>query len=772
MGPVPRIGASGMGPVRDRVHGGAGRLVAVLLVLVPVLLATAFLVLARWAVPSDGTVTGQASTRSWRPDGLVVEQARSDNGLRTGDVVVAVQGVPVSRAPALPPARVGEVLLYTVERAGPDGGARRVEVPVTVGRYPLGRALAASPGMFVAFTSMLVVAALVVHRRPRLPAARALYAIAVLMALTPAAFPLPFQVLEIVTGRVWPFLVSDGVNCVLWGVLLHFALVFPDRPRAPRRWLVAAAYLVPPMTYAVRLAVLLPRREVPLLRFEALVHLSPLAARVQPVLVLAAFVAAWVTTPDGPARRRIRWALATFGLCAIGYLLLGQLPSAVAGAPLLPWDVLALLFVPFPVALGVAVLRYGLFDVQVIVRRSLVLGAVTAVLALLYALVVAGLGRLGVLPPAAAPFLGAVAVALLFGPVRSRARTLVSRSFFGDRDDPVEVLQALGARLAATGSSDTVLPALVETLARTLHLSYAAVRLRGGVGAQVTYGERSGAALVVPVVLGGEQVGELELDPGPAREPFGDDDARLVGALARQLGVVSQNLLLENRLRDSLQRVVTAREEERRRLRRDLHDGLGPTLAANGLQLRVAADLVGSDPDRARRLLADLADANREAVAGLRRLVDGLRPPVLDRLGLVGAVEAAAEGFATDDGLRITVVAGVAGVGGQRVPGGASGIGVLPAAVEVAAYRVVVEALTNVVRHAGARSATVRLERVGGDLLVEVEDDGVGLPVGYTAGVGIAAVRERALELGGDASVTPGPAGGTVVRARLPVRDG
>jgi hypothetical protein len=163
------------------------------------------------------------------------------------------------------------------------------------------------------------------------------------------------------------------------------------------------------------------------------------------------------------ARRRMRWAFVAFAVAASCYLTLGQLPSQLIGRPLVPWDWQVLAFVPFPVALGVAVLRYRLFDIQVILRRSLVFGALTASLGGLYLLLVAALSRLVHLSPAVAPFVACVVVALLFGPLRTQARRLVSRWLFGDRDDPLEVMNQLGRRIEATASADSVLASLVET---------------------------------------------------------------------------------------------------------------------------------------------------------------------------------------------------------------------------------------------------------------------------------------------------------------------
>jgi len=744
---------------------GTRLLGAATLALLPVVVLTGWLGLSRFAVPSDGTVTGR-SMHAWRTDGVLVDDVYGHSPLRTGDRVVAVDGIPVERLAGHPGTihvQVGQLLTYRVQRPGPDGTVT-VDLPVGLTRYPLVEGLWAHPAVVPLAVTLYLVATFVVVRRPRQPAAQALYALAVLLPVSGTTFPLGTQVVEVITGRWWPWLVGDVDNCLLWAALLHFALVFPEPYGHPRRRraLVAAAYLLPFALQAARLALILPSTTGTLPRLEALVTVSEAVAHVQPFLVTAAMVDSYRRGAHDPlTRSRIRWAFVACAVAAVGYLALGQIPSVLIGRPLVPWDWQALLFAPFPVALGLAVLRYRLFDIQIIVRRSLVFGAVTASLGALYVLVVVVSTRVVHLPSAVAPFVASLAVTPLFGYLRGQARRLVSRALFGDRDDPFEVMDRLSQRLQATASADSVLSSLVETLADTLRLSYAAITLHGADSRPVRYGTPGIGRQSVPITHVGEVVGELEIDVGPGREPFGVADQRLLDGVTRQLGMISHNLVLETRLRDSLERVVTAREEERRRLQRDLHDGLGPTLASTGFQLELAGSLLDGDPQRARAILDGLGAAHREAVTGLRRLVDGLRPAVLDRLGLVGALRERAAQFST---------------GGASAPDVQIDVDAevepLPAAVEVAAFHIAQEALTNVARHARATRCVVRIRRDPAALLMEISDDGRGLQVGYRAGIGLGAIRERAVELGGSATITPNPDGGTTVRACLPVRSG
>jgi signal transduction histidine kinase len=287
---------------------------------------------------------------------------------------------------------------------------------------------------------------------------------------------------------------------------------------------------------------------------------------------------------------------------------------------------------------------------------------------------------------------------------------------------------------------------------------YVAVELIDEEGSHVaaSLGSAKGGEERVPLHYRGELVGELTLGLRLGEGEFSPADRKLLGDLARQAGVAAHAVALTLALQRSRERIVTAREEERRRLRRDLHDGLGPALAGVALQLDAAATLVERDPTAVDEQLVRLRDQTQDVIADIRRLVYELRPPALDELGLLGALREQAARL--DGGLHVTVD------GPDRLPE-------LPAAVEVAAYRIGLEALTNVVRHANARACTVRLAANGtGALDLEIADDGNGLDPDRRAGVGLGSMRERAAELGGTCTIEPRREGGTLVRAQLPLR--
>jgi signal transduction histidine kinase len=430
-----------------------------------------------------------------------------------------------------------------------------------------------------------------------------------------------------------------------------------------------------------------------------------------------------------------------------------------------------------PLSIGLAVARYRLWASDLLVNRTLVYGALTASVIALYVLIVGTLSILLAVHRGMLITLVAIGViAALVQPLRVRLQRGVNRLLYGERDDPYQVLSHLGRHLEEILAPEAVLPVVVETVARALKLPYVAVALRQERGPEVVAarGTPVAAPIVLPLVYQQEPVGQLLLAPRAGSDRLSPADERLFAVLTRQVAVAvhaaelsAAAVRLTGELRQARTRLVTLREEGRRRLRRDLHDGLGPALACIALQAETARDLVQSDPAQAEAALTDLAAQAQAAIADIRRVVYELRPPALDDLGLVGAVRAHACRLHQQAlCLRVDTP--------EDLPP-------LPAAVEVAAYRIVQEALTNVVRHAAARTCTVRLRLDGalsdadgaacacGTLCVEVIDDGCGLPAVRQAGVGLQSMRERAAELGGVCVIEAAATGGTRVAARLPI---
>jgi signal transduction histidine kinase len=321
---------------------------------------------------------------------------------------------------------------------------------------------------------------------------------------------------------------------------------------------------------------------------------------------------------------------------------------------------------------------------------------------------------------------------------------------------PTAVLSRLSQQLKTTLAPTAVLPTIAQVVAQTLKLPYVALALTHGNRLEIAaaYGTAAGEPIRLPLVYQAETVGQLLVAPRAPGEAFTPSERRLLEEIALQAGVAAHAVRLTADLQRSRERLITAREEERRRLRRDLHDGLGPQLASLTLTLAAARELLRQDVDAADLLLQELGIHTQAAIADIRRVVYALRPPALDDLGLVLALREQAAQYG-HTGLRITVEAP------ERLPP-------LPAAVEVAAYRIVQEALTNVVRHARAQTCVVRLA-LGDALDVEIRDDGVGLPPGGRAGVGLTSMRERTAELGGACRIDTVPGQGTCIQAQLPL---
>ncbi|MDP9352102.1 MAG: histidine kinase [Chloroflexota bacterium] len=417
------------------------------------------------------------------------------------------------------------------------------------------------------------------------------------------------------------------------------------------------------------------------------------------------------------------------------------------------------LFVVIPMTLFIVLVRYRLWDMDRVINRTLVFGALTAGVILLYVLLVgaANLMLFGTRGNWLISLLAAGIIAVLFHPLRTRLQRGVNRLMYGERDDPYAVLSSLGQRLEATLAPESVLSTIVETIAQALKLPYVAVALKQDDEFDIAAesGRRvNDEIFCLPLVYQGEAVGQLHLAPRGPRDGFTPSDHRLLEALARQAEVAVHAVRLTTDLQRARERLVTAREEERRRLRRDLHDGLGPQLASHTLTLDAVSRLMERDPKAAAALLQDLKVQSQSSITDIRRLVYDLRPPALDDLGLVPALQKLAEQYAYTE-LRTSIDAP------ESLPH-------LPAAVEVACYRIVQEALTNAVRHSGGRNCRIRLT-VSDVLCIEITDDGSGLSADLRPGVGLRSMRERAEELGGTCVIEPSPTGGTRIRALIPL---
>lgn len=427
--------------------------------------------------------------------------------------------------------------------------------------------------------------------------------------------------------------------------------------------------------------------------------------------------------------------------------------SAVSdGAP--PW-VFAMATLPLPVALGTAVLQRRLYDLPLALNRSLAYGGLLVTIASLYALVVGGVGVLARDPEAVwLPWLAAGVVAVSFAPLRSALERLANRATYGQWSRPGEVLSVSTRRLRDASDVGALLSSLVADIAEELGLGYVALADIGG-RVIASYGSLIGDIDQMPVTAFGQTHGTLSW----ASRPLRPRDRDLVGDLAAHIGSAMHAAGLIDELQCSQARLVVAAEDERRRLRTEIHDGLGSTLAALTVKidaLRNQSDALGQTYLSER--LRDVRSVAEAAVIDARRVVDGLRPAALDELGLAGSIAELADRLSTDSSVAILVTVG--------------GLPRLSAATEVAAYRIVQEALTNVVRHASATQASVALSYGPTGMIVEVRDNGAGIPQTRRAGVGLRSMHERAREIGGSMHVDTPVDGGTAIVATLPMRVG
>lgn len=394
-------------------------------------------------------------------------------------------------------------------------------------------------------------------------------------------------------------------------------------------------------------------------------------------------------------------------------------------------DILITLIVPPSIA--IALLRYQLWDIDIIINRTLLYGTLTASIVGIYVVVVVSLGAL--LQTSGNLLISLLAtglVAMLFQPLREHLQKVINHLMYGERDEPYTVMTRLSQRLEVALAPDAVPSTIVETVAQALKLPYAALLLKHEQTFVVaaSYGHPCEDTLKLPLIYQAETIGQLHLAPRTPGEAFSPADKRLLDELARHAGLAAHAVMLTSDLQNAREHLVIAREEERRRLRRDLHDGLGSELTSVIFKLDATDELLDRDPVKVRALLAEARAQTQASVTDIRRLVYNLRPPILDEWGLVAALREHVAQNAIQN-LQVSLDAP------ESFPP-------LSAAVEVAVYRIVLEALANVIKHAQASACTIRLALMGDVLTAEVKDNGVGRPAEFRAGVGMAAMYERA----------------------------
>jgi len=457
----------------------------------------------------------------------------------------------------------------------------------------------------------------------------------------------------------------------------------------------------------------------------------------------------------GPARAQLQWLMfsvvVTVGLGVVAMLTRGDVSESI-------W---ALAMAAIPVGVVVAVARHQMLDIEVVLNRTIAYALLTGVVILGYVAVVSAVGEV------AAKKVGIAAVAvvaLLIAAARDRVQRAVDHALFGDRRDPYAVVDRLGQRVDAAAGPLDALEQMSGELRTALRLPSVAIVPDDPQVRRIATGAPVAGTVDVPISVHGVQIGVLRVGRRHHGERLRPEEQSVLLDTARRAGALLQAASLVADLRASRDRIVGAREEERRRLRHDLHDGVGPQLAGLALQLDNLGRRLAGDEDAATRVQM-LRDRLRDTVVEVRRVVDNLRPPALDDVGLVEAVRQQVSAYAP----AFAIGAGVGpGLGPALVEVSAGALPTLPAAVEVAAYRIVTESVANAVRHGRPSRCDVSLVADGSHLVVTITDDGTGIADSAVPGVGLASMRERAAEVGGTLSVGTGPAG-TTITARLPL---
>jgi signal transduction histidine kinase len=563
-------------------------------------------------------------------------------------------------------------------------------------------------------------------------------------------------------------------------LLIYPLLLFPDGRLPSRRWrpvawlgavaIVAAVVPVAVVGWKLRGPRLLYANEPP----PSLPHAYRLAVTILESSFSFIFLLAFVGAASlvvrrrratGDEREQIRWF--AYGGFVMAICIVASIPGVG------PQDLVLVAFLALPVAATIAILKYRLYDIDVVINKTVVYGVLAAFFTAIYVAIVVGIGTVvGRRSSTPLTILAAVIMAVAFQPVRDRARKFANRLVYGKRATPYEVLSEFSERMGGAYDAEDILPRMARILGEGTGARRAEVWLRVGPelrpaaswpgdGAappgplSLADGELPavpGADRAFPVRHQGELLGALAVAV-PANEPVTPAGEKLIADLAAQAGLVLRNVRLIEELRASRQRLVAAQDEERRRLERNLHDGAQQQLVALAVQLGLAQRLAEKESPKVSELLGRLQIQSTEALDNLRDLARGIYPPLLADQGLAVALAAQARKAPFPVDVQ------------------ADGIGRYPQDAEAAVYFCALEALQNVAKYAGATDVRVRLQPLADGLAFEVTDDGKGFDAQHTPlGSGLQNMADRLAALGGTLEVRSHPGQGTTVAGRLPVK--
>ena len=678
--------------------------------------------------------------------------------------------------------------------------ARRIAWPAValfacfapVGLYLVGRAdggLVENAVFAVIFLAMASIGALIATRRPETPIGWLLLFSSCVIAI--AFLAGSYAIYGYREGARLPFLrwiawLSSWPWALAIGVLLTFLLLlFPDGRLPSRRWRPVAWASGGAIAVVCIATALMPGR------LEGTPASNPIGIRGAGAFLDAAagtgfFVLTFLAIASvasllvrfrravGDERKQIAWFL--FAAALLVFDIVVDTVMEALGVASNPWFVSVLdtlAFVAIPAAVGIAILKYRLYEIDTVIRKSVVIGLLAAFITSVYLGVVVGIGTLvGSRRNIFLSILATAIIAVAFQPIRERVRRLADRLVYGERATPYEVLSDFSERAAGTYSTEDVLPRMVEILAAGTGATEARVWLcvgselrvgaswpAGSVAAPVRiagnhlpdFGERAHA---FPVRHGGELLGAITV-VAPPNDPLTPDKEKLLSDAAAQTGLILRNVRLLEDLRESRRRIVAAQDERAKALERNIHDGAQQQLVALTVKLRLLEQLAPRDGAKAAQMAAQLQSEATEALEDLRDLARGIYPPLLADRGLAAALEAQAR----KSSLPVSV--------------SPDGVARYPQEVESAVYFSCLEALQNVAKYAHATRAEARLWASDGELSFEVTDDGAGFDPSVTPrGSGLQGMADRLEAIGGTLVVRSQPGRGTSVTGRVPVPRG
>ncbi|MGC5326002.1 histidine kinase [Brevibacillus sp. SYSU BS000544] len=656
-----------------------------------------------------------------------------------------------------------------IQPAPPTTVTELAKINMTIDSYALSFVIIDSAFIFLFYTAALIILLKCFHEP-----------LGLLGALMLVSFGTTFPSLVPLSVTSNPLLstVHSFIGVTGWITFYLFFFLFPNGQFVPK-W---TGYVTAFLTISYGMGILFPGTQLDYLEWP--ITLKGIWIILLAILLIYTQFYRYLKISSPAERQQTKWVVYGVSFAMLGLIGISAFfDPAVVKEPLTYIYLniaLSLGMLTIPSTLTLAILRRRLWDIDPLVNRTLVYSALSISVVAIYTFSVLYLSRLfRTEDNFVISLLATSVVAVIFAPLKERLQRIVNRLMKGRHDDPYAVLTELGNHLVKPMAPEAMLEVVVQTIQDALRLPFVCISIHSNGLQTLTAisGESTDDLSSFPIIQRGEELGTLYVAPRSPGEAFTAEDQKLLDVLLSQAGPIIQNVTmtigmknLAQDLQESREKLILAREEERRNIRRNLHDDLAPRLAALALNAATAEKYVKTDPDTATLLLEDLRKVIRFTVEEIRTLVHDLRPPTLDELGLLGAIQERVKDLTKTTqqlaAAQETPYLHIELEAPEQLP-------VLPAAVEVAAYRIVTESMVNVVRHAQAAQCLVRVEVVkNNQLMLEIIDNGKGISLRPKAsgkgGIGLVSIRERAAELGGQCTFERLEQGGTKITAILP----